>query len=87
MFASIKQLAQKCAKSTTVENKYMNNKKKEYYYGAVVCLGDFFHSDAMKIPKHMLAMTAIFKLNHDSIEQPSDTHARSSVRVRQALTK
>lgn len=28
MFASIKQLAQKCAKSTTVENKYMNNKKK-----------------------------------------------------------
>lgn len=27
----------------------------------------------MKIPKHMLAMTAIFKLNCDSIEQPSDT--------------
>lgn len=27
-----------------------------------------FYCDAMKIPKHMLAMTAIFKLNHDSIE-------------------
>lgn len=32
-----------------------------------------FYCDAMKIPKHMLAMTAIFKLNYDSIEQPSDT--------------
>lgn len=31
----------------------------------------------MKIPKHMLAMTAIFKLKCDSIEQPSDTLAQT----------
>lgn len=36
-------------------------------------LSEEYYCDAMKIPKHMLAMTAIFKLNCDSIEQSNNT--------------
>ena len=46
-----------------------------------LCVEMKYYCDAMKIPKHMLAMTAIFKLNGDSIEQTNDTLWDSQART------